>query len=67
VSTFPGSKYTAAHIQGATFVAYKTGGHLLIGHEDDSRAVVADFLRQHRAALADGANVSVASRTLTPA
>jgi pimeloyl-ACP methyl ester carboxylesterase len=52
VSTFPGSRYTAAHIPGATFVAYKTGGHLLIGHEAESRAAIAAFLRQHSAAPA---------------
>ena len=44
VSTFPGSKYTAAHIPHASFVAYETGGHLLIGHEEESRAAVAKFL-----------------------
>jgi pimeloyl-ACP methyl ester carboxylesterase len=47
VSTFPGSKYTAEHIPGARFVAYETGGHLLIGHEEESRAVVAEFLQAH--------------------
>jgi hypothetical protein len=47
VSTFPGSKYTAAHIPDARFVAYETGGHLLIGHEEDSRAAVSEFLRLH--------------------
>jgi hypothetical protein len=50
VSTFPGSTYTAGHIPGATFVAYPTGGHLLIGHEEESRAAVAEFLRRHWAA-----------------
>ena len=49
VSTYPKSKYTAAHIPGAKFVVYETGGHLLIGHEEESRIAVAEFLRQNQA------------------
>lgn len=47
VSTFPGSKYTAVHIPGARFVWYESGGHLLVGHEEDCRRVVTEFLRAH--------------------
>jgi 2-hydroxy-6-oxonona-2,4-dienedioate hydrolase len=50
VSTFPGSRYTAAHIPSATFLAYETGGHLLVGHEEHSRAAVAALLQEHHAA-----------------
>ena len=34
VETFPGSKYTADHIPNAKFLAFQTGGDLLIGHGD---------------------------------
>jgi len=60
VSTYPKSKYTAEHIPGATFIAYETGGHLLIGHEEESRAAVSDFLRRHRASVAPESIAAVA-------
>lgn len=47
VVTFPGSKYTAEHIPNAKLVAYETGGHLLVGHGDEAKAAVSDFIRQH--------------------
>jgi 2-hydroxy-6-oxonona-2,4-dienedioate hydrolase len=46
VVTFPGSKYTAEHIPNAMLVAYETGGHLLVGHGDEAKAAVSDFIRQ---------------------
>jgi 2-hydroxy-6-oxonona-2,4-dienedioate hydrolase len=46
VSTFPGSKFTAENIPNAELVAYETGGHLLIGHGEDTRTAVNDFLAQ---------------------
>jgi pimeloyl-ACP methyl ester carboxylesterase len=48
VSTFPGSKYTAENIQNAELVAFETGGHMLIGHGEDTRAAIKDFLKQHQ-------------------
>lgn len=48
VSTFPGSKYTAENIPNARLVAFETGGHMLIGHGEDARAVIKDFLKQQR-------------------
>lgn len=48
VSTFPGSKYTAENIQNAKLVAFETGGHMLIGHGEDTRAAIKDFLKQHQ-------------------
>ncbi len=46
VSTFPGSKYTAENIPNAKLVAFETGGHMLIGHGEDTRAAIKDFLKQ---------------------
>ena len=46
VVTYPGSKYAAEHIPNAKLVAFETGGHLLVGHGEDARAAVQDFLRQ---------------------
>jgi pimeloyl-ACP methyl ester carboxylesterase len=48
VGTFPGAKYTAEHIPGARFIPYETGGHVLLGHEVETRAAITDFLRQQR-------------------
>jgi 2-hydroxy-6-oxonona-2,4-dienedioate hydrolase len=47
--TFKGGQYTAEHIAGARFVGYPTGGHLLVGHGDDVRHELAEFLRLHTA------------------
>lgn len=44
VSTFPGSKYTAENIPNAKLLAFETGGHLLIGHGEDARAAIKEFL-----------------------
>jgi 2-hydroxy-6-oxonona-2,4-dienedioate hydrolase len=46
VSTFPGSKYTAENIPNAQLVAFETGGHMLIGHGEDTRAAIKDFLKE---------------------
>jgi hypothetical protein len=51
VVTFPGSKYTAEHIPNAKRVAFETGGHILVGHGDDARAAVKEFLEQQRIEL----------------
>jgi pimeloyl-ACP methyl ester carboxylesterase len=48
VSTFPGSKYTAENIPNAKLVAFETCGHMLIGHGEDTRAAIKDFLKQHQ-------------------
>ena len=48
VSTFPGSKYTAENIPNAKLVAFETGGHMLIGHGEDTRAAIKEFLKQHQ-------------------
>ncbi len=43
-NTLPAAKFAANGIPDAKLVVYDTGGHLLVGHEDDVRAVVSDFL-----------------------
>ena len=48
VSTFPGSKYIAENIPNAKLVSFATGGHMLIGHGEDTRAAIKDFLKQHQ-------------------
>jgi hypothetical protein len=48
VVTFPGAKYTAEHIPRARFIPYETGGHVLLGHEVETRAAITDLLRQRR-------------------
>ena len=37
----------AARIPGARFVRIEGGGHLLVGHHDEVRRCIADFLREH--------------------
>ena len=42
--TLPTARVTAARIPGAKLVAFETGSHLLVGHHEEIRAEVADFL-----------------------
>jgi hypothetical protein len=37
--------YTAEQIHHGQFIGYRTGGHLLLGHEEEVRAHVTRFLR----------------------
>jgi hypothetical protein len=43
--TFDGARYTAAHIPGARFVGYPSGGHLLVGHQEAVTSEIVAFLR----------------------
>jgi len=43
-NTLPAAEYAAARIPGARLLVYDTGGHLLVGHQEDARAAVQDFL-----------------------
>jgi pimeloyl-ACP methyl ester carboxylesterase len=45
--TYKGGRYSADHIPGARFVGYRSGGHVLVGHGDDVRRKLAEFLRLH--------------------
>ena len=43
--TYPGAKYTAEHIKGGRFVGYPTGGHLLVGHQQEVWSEITEFLK----------------------
>jgi 2-hydroxy-6-oxonona-2,4-dienedioate hydrolase len=43
--TYERAKYTAAEIPGARFVGYRTGGHLLVGHNRDVLTEIETLLR----------------------
>jgi 2-hydroxy-6-oxonona-2,4-dienedioate hydrolase len=42
--TFKGGRYTAEHIPGARFVGFSTGGHLLVGHRNEVKRELTEFL-----------------------
>lgn len=42
--TFAGAQYTASRIPGATFIGYERGGHLLIGHEEETLAAIVEWI-----------------------
>ena len=48
--TFESSRYTANNIPEAKFVGFPTGGHLLVGHEEEVRTEVLSFLTRVAAA-----------------
>lgn len=43
-NTLPAAAFAASTIPDAKLVVYDTGGHLLVGHEREVRAIVGDFL-----------------------
>ena len=43
--TFDGARYTAEHVPGARFIGYPSGGHMLVGHDEEASAAVTTFLR----------------------
>ncbi len=46
INPFAFGEYTAQHIPGAKFLSLGTGGHLLLGHHAEVRALVNAFLRE---------------------
>lgn len=48
-NTYSGARYTAAHIRGAQFVGYATGGHLWVGHQKEVWSEVMRFLKKGQA------------------
>jgi 2-hydroxy-6-oxonona-2,4-dienedioate hydrolase len=46
-NTLPPAEFAALHIPGAQLVVYERGGHLLVGHDDEVRREIADFLARH--------------------
>lgn len=45
--TLPGARFAADHIPNAELKVYKTGGHLLIGHSDETRKAIGAFLARY--------------------
>jgi pimeloyl-ACP methyl ester carboxylesterase len=43
--TYPRSQYTAKQIPGAKFIGYETGGHMLVGHTDQTATEIVAFLK----------------------
>lgn len=56
--TFAGSRYSAEHIASARLIGYPTGGHLLVGHQQETTDEVVGFLR---------ANVKILSKKTSAA
>lgn len=52
--TFAGSRYSAEHMPHARFIGYPAGGHLLVGHQQESADAVTDFLKTAPAPAAVG-------------
>lgn len=50
--TYESGLYSAEHIPEGKFVGFRTGGHLLLGHEKAARAEVTTFFAEHRGAAA---------------
>ena len=46
---FEPMRYSAEHIPDARFIGFETGGHLLVGHQDEIVAEIVGFLREHAA------------------
>jgi pimeloyl-ACP methyl ester carboxylesterase len=42
--TYDGARYSAEHIPNARFVGYPSGGHLLVGHLEETISEIASFL-----------------------
>jgi pimeloyl-ACP methyl ester carboxylesterase len=43
--TYRGARYSAEHIPGARFIGFPTGGHLLVGHQQELGSEISAFLR----------------------
>jgi len=39
--TVDGARYTAAHVPGARLIVFPSGGHMLVGHQDELMAAIA--------------------------
>jgi len=45
-NTLPAAQFTAARIPGAKLVVFPTGGHLLVGRQEEARTVMRNFLAE---------------------
>lgn len=43
--TFDGARYTADHVPHARFIGYQSGGHMLVGRNDEAFAEIVAFLK----------------------
>jgi len=66
-NTLPAAKFAASSIPGAKLVAYDTGGHLLVGHGEEVKKVVSDFLAQAGTMLPSGSRAGTPVRPNSPA
>ena len=48
MNTYPGARYAAEHVPGARFIGYSSGGHMLVGHEEEFSSEVLTFLDRLR-------------------
>lgn len=46
--TFEPARYSAAHIPGARFIGYPSGGHLWVGHQHELLTEITTFLSRYR-------------------
>ena len=51
--TYESARYTAAHIAGARFIGYPSGGHLWVGHHQEIFAELLEFLGKRTMPLAE--------------
>ncbi|HKA58454.1 MAG TPA: alpha/beta hydrolase [Gemmatimonadales bacterium] len=56
--TFVGSRYSAEHMPNARFIGYRTGGHMLVGHEQNTTKEIVAFLRSRKPQRASAAGVN---------
>lgn len=45
--TYANAQFIARHIPNCRFVGYRSGGHMLVGHDDELTATVISFLHEH--------------------
>ena len=45
--TYESAQVTAKHIRDGRFLGFATGGHLLLGHENEVRSAITGFLTEH--------------------
>jgi pimeloyl-ACP methyl ester carboxylesterase len=46
--TFDGARYTAEHVPNGRFIGYPSGGHMLVGHDDEASSQIAAFLKKYQ-------------------
>jgi len=47
-NTLPAAEFAASTIPNAKLVVYDTGGHLLVGHQQEVRKIISDFIAQQQ-------------------